>query len=222
MAESRVSALAGEPDEVGLKGSAGFVEEAYRWVYGFKSKGDFPLIGAVIFRTNHTVLTSYCPTRPFPLIPPVPFSESAQSSPSGIRCTIDRVFRNPDFYNSPYIRVSVQNTGTIEFRYTNDHTGIRFSLILEVYDAHKAVVLREPLFRYHSPYIPFRSEWPVMVVAPGARYSEDVPIWWRDESDGRLPNGTYYVRVSLPFEDKKFFGSDLAKWEFPGGRDDMR
>ena len=97
-----------------------------------------------------------------------------------MRCTIDRVFRNPDFYNFPYIRVSVENSGSSEFRYTNDHTGIRFSLILEVYDAQKALVLREPLFGYHSAYSPFKSDWPVMVVAPGARVSEDVPIWWRD------------------------------------------
>jgi len=122
MKVSQVSASVGKPDEIRLKGKTGLVEEAYRWVYGVKSKGEFPRIGAVIFKTNHTVLMSYCPTRPFDWLPTVPFSESPQITPSGMRCRIERVFRNPDVHDSHYIRVSIQNTGRSEFRYTNDHT----------------------------------------------------------------------------------------------------
>jgi hypothetical protein len=220
MTKSQVVAAVGDPDEIRLKGQTGILEEAYRWVYGVSSKGEFPRGGAVIFRTNHTVLMSYCPARPFPWVPAVTFSEAPQTSPSGMRCTIEKVFKNPDFYNYYYIPVSIQNTGTNEFRFTNDHTGIRFSLILEVYDAKKALVLREPLSAHHSGVSPFKTDWPVLRIHPGARESEDVPVWWRDENDGVLPPGTYYLRVAFPFEEGKFFGSNLARWELPRGLDE--
>jgi hypothetical protein len=217
MTESQVSELIGQPEEIRFNGETGIVGEAYRWVYGVKSKGKFPRIGAVIFRENHTVFASYCPTRPFPSLPSISFSESPQSTPSGMCCTVDKVFRNPSLYDIRYIRVSLRNNGTTKYQYTNDHTGIRFSLFLEVYDARKVLVLREPLFAYHSPYSISRSEWPVFQVPAGAWKSEDVPIWWRSEADGTLPHGTYYLRVAGPFEEKRFFGSNLAKWEFTRG-----
>lgn len=226
MTTSRVFALLGQPDEVRPRGTTDLGvdgEEAYRWVFGVKTEGDLPEVGTVIFRLNHTVLDRHCPTRPFPEfpIPPVPFSESSQNTRSGMRCTIDKVYADPHFRNAPFIQVSVENLGNREFRYTNDDAGIRFSIILEVYDARKALLLREYLPAYHSLYSSERSEWPVMVVAPGGRESEDVPLLWRMAEDGRMPPGTYYVRAAFPFEENKYFGSNLVKWELPDGLDAM-
>lgn len=213
MTESQVSESVGKPDEVRIRGETGIGEEAYRWVYGIKSKGEFPTVGAVIFRTNRTVFMSYCPTRPGFGAPIVPFSESPQITPSGMRCTIDDVFGNPDRSNVPYIRVSIENTGKSEFRYTNDNQGIRFSVLLEVYDAEKRLILKEPIYAFHSPYSFDKANWPILAVPAGARHSEEISIWWQDENDGTLQPGTYYLRVAFPFEEKKFFGSNLAKWE---------
>lgn len=217
MSEEQVKAVVGPPDEVRTKGGTGMVDENYRWVYGVAKKGEFPRIGSVIFGTNHTVFMTYCPTRSVAGAPSVRFSEFAQGNSSGLRCGIEKVFSNPEFYNAPYIRVSLNNAGRSDFLYANDDTGIRFNLILEVYDEKKILLLREYLARYHSPVYSDKAKWPVLRVPAGGQASEDVPVWWRDENDGILPPGTYYVRVAFPFEAGIYYGSELIKWDLPRG-----
>ncbi len=225
MTEGQVLEVLGKPDEVRIKGELGIVAEKYRWVYGIEKKGQFPRVGSVIFGANDTVHKIGCPARGIPFMLPkwvAPFSESAQKTPSGMYCKIDNVFRNPKLYDFPYIRVSLVNSGKSEFSYRHDHTGIRFSLILEVYDAEKTLLLREALYAYHSPHTPPGSQRPVLRVLPGSRVSEDVPIWWRGVSDGVLYPGVYYVRVAFPLERNTFYGSNLAKWELTGTLGEMR
>lgn len=225
MTEQQVLEIMGHPDEIRIKGDLGIVAEKYRWVYGVKRKGGFPRVGSVIFDTNKTVFMTFCPARGISGIlsnTPAPFSESQQKTPAGAYCQIDRVFRNSQYYDSHYIQVSLVNEGDEVFLYPHDNTGIRFSLILEVYDDQKNILLREPLFAHHSPYSSDSSKWPVIKVPPGSRESEDVPIWWRDVNDGILYPGTYYVRVAFPFETRKFYGSNLAKWELKETLDKSR
>jgi len=218
MTEREVLNILGRPDQVRAKGDLGIVAEKYRWVYGIDNSGEFPHIGAVVFGTDSTVLMIYCPSRSIDkrLYISMPFSEEPQSAPSGMRCEIDEVSIDSES-NGHYIRVSLVNGGGSDFRFAHDHTGIRFQLVLELYDKEKRLILQEPIFGYHSPCTSDQSEWPVLVVPAGGRISEDVPIWWRDVNDGVPAPGMYYVRVGFPFESGKYYASNLAEWQLPSG-----
>ena len=217
MTEDQVLEILGKPDEVRARGEVGAVAEKYRWVYGTDREGQFPRVGSVMFGDDDKVCMVHCPSRVAEQMLPAntwpPFLEHPQKTSSGMYCSIDKVFRNPEFDNAHYMRVSLVNSGQSKFSYRHDHTGIRFSLMVEVYDADRILLLREPLHTHHSPRSADPSQWPVLKVPPGSRVSEDVPIWWKDVNDGALHPGVYYIRVAFPFEKSKFYRSGLTKWE---------
>jgi len=213
MTEEDVVRILGKPDEIRVKGKLGIVAESYRWVYGVKRKGEFPLVGSVIFNERKVVDHIFCPSKGISNIlnqRAVVFSELPQKTNEGRYCEIERVFKKD---NSNYLEVSIVNEGDQPWLYPHDNTGIRFSIILDIFDVEKNIILREPLFGYHSPISLDRSKWPVIKVLPDQRFSEDVPIWWRNRNDGVLYPGTYYVRVAFPFDAETFYGSNLVKWE---------
>jgi hypothetical protein len=155
------------------------------------------------------------------------FSESAQVTSVGLHCSIDQVFQDTDSPSGWHLLVSLVNDGPAEYAYRSDSLGIRFSLTLEVYDARKRLILTESLVGFHSPYSMDRSKWPVLRVPPGQRVTEGVPLalrgtrengvrlFFRDPGDSLLPPGTYYVRVTFPFEESKYYGSNLVRWDVP-------
>jgi hypothetical protein len=227
MSEDEVLKVLGRPDEVRTTGDVGIDVEAYRWVYGIRDKGEFSRVGSVIFTSDKKVFMAYCPARslnPADAHIAPPFSETAQVTPSGMYCSIDKLLRDVDHPDDDRIMVSLVNTGKAEFAYPNDYLGIRFSIIVEVYDARKNLLIMEALQDFHSPYSFDRSKWPVLRVAPGGREWEVIPLSrhhprsgvtyfsWRDENDGALTPGTYYVRVAFPFGESKYYGSNLVKW----------
>ncbi|MCJ8332300.1 MAG: outer membrane protein assembly factor BamE [Lentisphaeria bacterium] len=212
MTEEQVLEILGKPDETREDGFMG----RYRWVYGVEKKGEFPRIGSILFTNNMAVLMVECPTRTnwttvFSAWRQLPFSESPQKTEAGLYCEIDRVFIKK---GGPHmIQVSLVNEGKEPFLYSHDSMGIRFSLVIEIYDEQKKLINRDSLTGYHSPVSSDKSKWPVLKVPPGSRVSEKIPIWWRHKTDGMLYPGTYYIRVGFPFEKLKDYGSNLVKWE---------
>lgn len=146
MNEKQVQDILGPPDGIRGNERIGYMYEKYRWVYGTLSKGGFPRIGSVLFDTHALGFSVDCPSRPFheslPLIR-IPLSDKPQPDPFGVRCEISA----PDKSSSnPRISMSLVNKGEKQFRYPHNHTGIRFSIVVEVYDANKTLILQEPLF----------------------------------------------------------------------------
>ncbi len=135
MTEQQVLDILGKPDEIRIKGDLGIVAEKYRWSYGVDRKREFPRIGSVIFGTNKTVFMTFCPAKGLDGMlgkRSMPFSQFPQKTPAGTYCEIERVFRNKEFYDSHYIRVSVVNQGKDVFLIRHSNTVIHFSLILEL------------------------------------------------------------------------------------------
>ncbi len=81
----------GNPDEVRQRESPSIADEAYRWAYGVRSKGEFANIGMVIFATNKTVLKAYCPTKPRYYRNPadVPIRSIPERTKTGRFCVIE-------------------------------------------------------------------------------------------------------------------------------------
>lgn len=213
MSESDVLRLIGKPDETRIKGDLGIVAEKYRWVYGVEKAGEFPSIGSVVFDANDEVLMSYCPSQGLGHHQrgrSLPISATPQVTDEDLYCVAGDVFKDDGYHQ---IQVSVVNDGKNPFLYRHDNQGIRFSVMIELFDEHRTLLWREYLGSFHSPHFSDRDEWPVLRVNPGERVTERVPIFlWLDANDGVFYPGTYYVRVAFPLKDGQLFASNMIEF----------
>jgi hypothetical protein len=65
--------------------------------------------------------------------------------------------------------------------------------------------------RYHSPFAPNPADWPVLTIKRGEKAVEECNLAFHDHF-GRMNPGTYYIRVSFPFAEGKFYPSNLVKF----------
>lgn len=218
-----VMKVLGPPDEIRAptETSTHFLGEAYRWVYGVTAPGEWPLVGVLVLASNNTVMASKCPSREKSHRKG---AERARVGPgpditaSGMYCEVESVSNRPGdtaFFQRAVI--SLVNGGRESFIRKHERTYIKWDVVIEVYESHHLLIWREDRSKYESAYKTFadKAKWPTMVVNPGERMTEDLPIWIESYGVGEPSKGTYYLRVGFPFEENKFFWSSDYKFSVP-------
>jgi hypothetical protein len=105
-------------------------------------------------------------------------------------------------------RVTLRNAGPMPLERRDGHRGIRFDLIIELFDAEKRLLARCNTLQLFSPYSP--DDDSVMRIPPGGSISDTVHLGMCLSEHGPLPPGTRFARVSFPFEEGRFTPSELV------------
>ncbi len=226
--EPEVLGLLGRPDEIKAPVGTRFEGEAYRWAYGSHRIGGFAHIGMVFFATNRTVIEAHCPTLPKYLPPAatnVPLSTKPQAASHGEYCLIDSVRdcanseetskRSPELrdFLSQTLKYRIVNGGTNAFDFKQPYPWIKFNLIVEVYDRRKKLILRQDYAHYGvASFRPNPADRPAIRIPPGGSVGEDFPLWLTDVYYGTPEPGRYFVRLLFPFENGRFYCSNLKEF----------
>jgi hypothetical protein len=212
--------LVGEPQEVRRRSSnSEYIEnEAYRWIYGSDSTGGFARVGVVIFDDNGKVLRAYRPS--VPLIVrrfenSAPHSPREETSEAGIYCLIDQVYTDDTTKEADLrlvARVSIINRTSEDFVLETDHRYIANNLVIELYDRKKDLIFKTDRGAYSYGYRPDIGPKTKHTIHPGCGLSEEFRVLVREVSFGKLPTGTYYLRVAYPFRPERLSWSNLYEF----------
>ena len=212
---AQVRQLLGPPDEIRTQqpDRSWAVGAAVAWAYGVLAPGGFARTGLVLLDERQRVLAIRSPVEQGLVRPgarAIALSDEAVRSPAGMSCRLAQVAR--DQYGIT-AEVKLINAGSEAFRFAHDHTFVRMNLVVELFSSKKELLSRQDMLSYHSPFGSDRAQWPVLTIAPFGEHSEQVHLnsGWREF--GPLPAGRYFVRVAFPFENDKFFPSNLVPFE---------
>jgi RNA polymerase sigma factor (sigma-70 family) len=221
----------GNPDEVRRIPASGLLDgvrygtkeapEVERWAYGTAGKGTFARVGFVGFDRDGRVVVAMSPdgfSDPAYKLPElVPArTDRAVETPSKMRCHVGPVEYIPARGLTPErlkTTVTVKNAGPGAFELKHDAaTSVRRFLLVELYDAAGVLLFREDQMRYHSPFSPDPARWPVLAIPAGREQSEELVIS-PASGFGALPAGKYALRVYFPFEEWRYYPSNLVGFE---------
>ena len=244
MSAEQVLKKLGKPDEMRRVPNSGILDgvgygtngapEVERWAYGTLGKGMFARVGFVSLDRNGQVLIARSPDvfsdraeRLFERV--LPKDEQAVPTPSKMSCQVGHVQYIPfetvtlkgpiGTFTAPEgvkMTVTLKNAGPTAFELKHGAaTGVVVLLLVELYDAGGVLLFRENYLRYLSTYSFDPAKWPVLSVPAGRERSEEF-VFRPDEAFGPLPAGKYSLRVYFPFEEKKYYPSNLVSFEWKG------
>jgi hypothetical protein len=231
MTKDQVLKTLGKPDEErripegglfdGIRYGSPDAPEVERWAYGPLAKGKFARVGFVGFGRDGRALVAMSPdgfSDPAYKLPEmVPAKgDGAVESTAKMSCHVGPVESVPTRGLTPEwlkLAVTVKNGGTKAFELKHDAAAsMRRFLLVELYDANGVLLFREDQMRYHSPFSFDPSMWPVLTIAAGGEQSEELVIS-PAIGFGPLPAGKYAVRIYFPFEEGKYYPSNLVRFE---------
>ena len=110
-------------------------------------------------------------------------------------------------------KITLKNAGKLPFELKNDAVPfIDKLLLIEVYDSTGTMLFREDNISYHSPYHYDPARYPTLSIPPGQEKSGPCSFL-PALGFGRLPPGKYSVRAFFPFEEGKYYPSNLVRFE---------
>jgi hypothetical protein len=210
MTEVEVATALGRPDEIHTRdaGRLPWIAGAsFAWAYGVLAPGGFAAGGRVLFDAGRKVITTRSPIDADPVRPMgpfVPWKETPRPT-SGLSCHLHILGTDP---LGPEARVTLRNDGATPLSRRHGHTGIRFDLIIEIFDADRHLLARCDTKSLFSPVAPGDTE--VMTIPPDGSISDTVHLGVCLNEHGPLPPGAYFARVAFPFEEGRFTPSDLV------------
>src|SRR5262249_22857778 len=142
--------------------------------------------------------------------------DRAVETPSKMNCHVGPVEYIPAKGLTPEwlkMTVTVKNAGPKTFELKHDAAAsVRRFLLVELYNADGGLLFREDQVRDQSPSASDPSRSPILTIAAGREQSEELVIS-QASGFGPLPAGKYAVRVYFPFEEGKYYPSNLVRFE---------
>lgn len=214
MSEEQVLAIAGAASEVRHADGKGpwIVGASAAWAYGSRAPGEFAFGGVVLFDAGKKVMMVRSPLSPASVrARRLRWSDTADVADRGLSCHLAVLGADATGVDA---RVTLRNEGAAPMERRHGHTGIRFDLVVELFDEKRNVLAREDTLSLFSPYSPDDTE--VMRIPPGGELSEKVRLGatWTDL--GKLPPGRYWIRVAFPFEVGHFSVSEPVAFTIGG------
>lgn len=206
MTEDQVAALLGKPDEVRREDGRRpwIVGASAAWAYGVRAPDTFAFGGLVLFDADHQVHSTRSPIDAMSVrARRLRWSDAAEVTDRGLSCRLE--VRRADAAGID-ARVILKNTGAADFQRQHGHTGIKSDLVVELYDDEKHILARYDTLSLFSPYAP--GDTATMTIPAGGEISEDVRLGATWSEFGKLPAGSYRVRVAFPFEVGRFSVSE--------------
>lgn len=240
MTAEQVLKTLGKPDEVRRVPEGGVLDgvhhgtpdasEVERWAYGRVAKGEFARVGIVSLNRDGKVVIARSPDvfsgadeLPERVLPK---GDPAVATPSKMSCHIGSAQYIPSekvsvkgigTWTGPEglkMTVALKNAGSTAYELKHDAaTSVVGLLIVELYDAGGVLLFRDNYLRYHSTFSFDPAKWPVLSVPAGREKSEEF-VFRPDREFGPLPAGKYSVRVYFPFEEGKYYPSNLVRFEW--------
>jgi len=214
MTEAQVKALLGEPDEVRTEDGhrPWIVGARAAWAYGVTMHDGFAFGGVVLFDAERKVMTTLSPVDALLVrARRLPWSDTAVVNDRGLSCHLDVLGADAGGIDA---RVSLRNEGGAAFERRHGHTGIAFDLVVELYDEGRRVLARYDTLSLFSPYAPDDTE--VMRIPAGGSIDARVRLGAPWGELGKLPPGSYRVRVAFPFEVGRFSVSEPVPFHVGG------
>ena len=238
MSSDQVLKILGKPDEIrhipesqvldGTRYSCGAEaeseQETERWVYGVLGKGMFAAVGYVSMDRHGKLCHAVSPddfSNPRWKLPELVPAESdaAVDAPSKMSSHIGSIQYNPARGNSCEslkTTITFNNPARSERKTELGNLSTKF-LITEVYDSTGEMLYRDDRIRSHAPSFVFLNADMLGIASPKSfvppqEASEDFHIS-PAHGFGPLPAGKYSVRVYFPFEQAKYYPSNLVSFE---------
>ncbi|MFT3769177.1 MAG: hypothetical protein QM820_27375 [Minicystis sp.] len=214
MGEDQVTALLGKPDEIRTQEARRpwITGASVAWAYGVKAPGSFAFGGLVLFDADHKVLMTRSPIESVTVrARKLRWSDTAMVNDRGLSCHLEILGADPGGIDA---RVTLKNDGAATFERRHGHTGIRFDLVVELFDEGRHILARHDTMSLFSPFAPDDTER--MTIPAGGSIAERVRLGATWSELGPLPPGAYVVRVAFPFEVGRFSVSEPVAFRIDG------
>jgi hypothetical protein len=213
----------GPPSEIRTNIMQGPADQAFAFAYGARQPGQWAEYGIVFFDKSNRVIIAESPTRGYAIRAGAEVLSPRLDQPhaqSNILCRINAVSYDPSVpdeilqYRLSYSLVNLSQAPCD----LNVRDPLQMNLVIEVYDEKKSL-----FFRKDYGLLGTRGAWgkppdyAEVHLGPESTVSDDrVPIWLTLADFGRIPPGTYYVRVAFGLDDAHFSVSKAMRFEVPG------
>jgi hypothetical protein len=186
--------------------------EGKRWAYGIQAEKAFAAVGVVVFDEDGEVLGTYRPDNSY-CDCEIPYGEDPVRTESGMCCRLDSV--RP--ISSEFIEVSavLLNGGSEAFHLKDMIADVESCFVVEVYDSHKTLLYRINRIFFTSPAYSHQSEIPSLTIPAGEKYEVSFNADIDVATFGPLLPGRYFIRVAFPFEEKRYYPSNLVGLDLP-------
>jgi hypothetical protein len=230
-AAEEVMRILGKPDEIRTfpqdrlldgtrKVSFNDEPETERWAYGVLAKGMFARIGYVSMDHNRKVLCATpsdwfaYPNVKLPKLVGAKTNQAVETA-SNMTCLVGPIKHIPadgETAQAFKTKVTLKNSGTASFELQNDAaSNWPMLLLVEVYDSAGQLLFRDEWFHYTSLRYDDANR-PVLSIGAGKEESEN-RYFSPGHGFGALPPGKYSVRMYFPFEERRYYPSNLVRFE---------